>query len=348
MTPCQRRSCGKRYVLGAAGAIAAVAIWRRSRRLGAVAAELRTPQVWMPVSLFGPRSLSAARRLVSFAPKSPLADGVTLRNEHIAVAGDDRPDVRVLIYEPSSRTRPSGALLWFHGGGLVMGTPEQVEGLCSRIAVDLGIVVVSVDYRLAPEHPFPAGLDDCYSALEWVHARSKELGIDTTLVAVGGDSSGGGLAACVAQMTVDRSGPPVCFQLLQYPMLDDRTPVRSGHDAVVWTARSNRWAWQAYLGRPATASGAAPAPEAPPYASAARRDDLAGLAPAWIGVGDIDLFHDECVEYAARLAAAGVECALHVDPGMYHGAETVMPDAPSMKAFLDRLVTALGSALDSK
>ena len=292
------------------------------------------------MSLRGGVSLRAGRRLVALAPAAPLAADVSPRSEMIAV-GSGRPDVRLVVYERPERERPSGALVWIHGGGLVMGAPEGGEGLCSRLAAELGIVVVSVDYRLAPEHPFPAGLEDCYAALEWVHDRAGELGVDRRRVAVGGDSAGGGLAAALAQMAADRGGPAVCFQLLHYPMLDDRTTLRTGLDALVWTMRSNRWAWAAYLGHPPTVT------EQRPYASASRRTDLGGLPPAWIGVGDIDLFHDECVDYAARLRAAGVPCELHVEPGMYHGADQLMPAAPSMRAFLDRLVAALGSAMST-
>ncbi len=293
------------------------------------------------MSLRGPLTLQAGRRLIALAaPAQKLADGVTTRHDVIAAEGG-RPDVRVVVYEHDNRQRPSGALVWIHGGGLVMGTPEQGDGLCSRIAAELGVLVVSVDYRLAPEHPFPNGLDDCYTALEWVHLHADELGVDPNRVAVGGDSAGGGLAAALAQMADDRGGVPVCFQLLQYPMLDDRTALRSGPDALMWSLTSNRWAWAAYLGHPAAAD------EARPYASASRRDDLTGLPPAWIGVGSIDLFHDECVEYANRLRETGVACDLHVEPGMYHAAEQLVPTAPSMRAFVDGLVEALGKAIGS-
>lgn len=325
----------------ASAVLAAVAVSRRSKRLSAVAPDLRTPLVWFPTSVSGPRSLAVARKMLPFAPAAPLVSGVVPRTEFTGV-GDSAGDrnVRVVIYESEHRARPSGALLWIHGGGLVMGTPEQGEGLCSRLATELGIMVVSVDYRLAPEHPFPAGLDDCYAALGWVHRNADILGIDPTRLAVGGDSAGGGLAASLAQVVLDRGGPKLCFQLLQYPMLDDRTALRSGLDGLVWTMRSNRWAWRSYLGHALTA------PEHRPFASPSRRTDLDGLPPAWIGVGSVDLFYDECVDYAARLEAAGVPCDLHIEPGMYHGAETLRPKAPAMIAFLDRLVAALAAGLE--
>ncbi|MEY2521632.1 MAG: hypothetical protein QOJ66_197 [Ilumatobacteraceae bacterium] len=308
---------------------------RRLRLVSRVAPELRHARLYIPMSLRNGMSLRIRRRLPTQA--GPIADGVDVRNENVPGDGG-QSDVRVIVYERGDRTRPSGALVWIHGGGLVMGTAESGNELCSRFAADLGIVVISIDYRLAPEYPFPAGLDDCYTALSWIREHADRLGIDSAKIAVGGDSAGGGLAACLTQLALDRSGPPICFQLLQYPMLDDRTALRTDHDAIVWTKTSNRHSWTAYLAHSISAI------ETRPYASAARRDDLAGLPPAWIGVGDIDLFHDESIEYADRLRAAGVRCELHVVPGMYHGAEHVAPTAPSMQDLLQRMTDALRSA----
>jgi acetyl esterase/lipase len=176
-----------------------------------------------------------------------------------------------------------------------------------------------------------------------VHDEAAALGVDVERIAVGGDSAGGGLAASLTQLVSDRGTPPIRFQLLAYPMLDDRTVVRAeadGLDALFWTPASNRFAWTAYLGHE-------PGKDAePPYAAAARREDLAGLPPAWIGVGDIELFHDEDVDYARRLAGAGVPCELHVEPGMFHAADLVRSGVPSMRTFRDRMVEALGAALD--
>jgi acetyl esterase/lipase len=268
---------------------------------------------------------------------TPVREGIEVRTEH--VTAPDGASIRALVYQRPGRTSPSGALLWIHGGGLIMGTPEVGNDVCSRFADELGIVVVSVDYRLAPEHPFPTGLHDCVAALAWLHQHANDLGVDPARVAVGGDSAGGGLAACVAQVARDRGDLPLCFQLLQYPMLDDRTPLFHELDAVLWTNASNRFAWTAYLGH------APDLIEERPYASASRRADLSGLPPAWIGIGEIDLFHRESVAYAERLRAAGVGCELDVVPGMYHAAERTAPKAPSMQAFTARMVAALGAAV---
>lgn len=326
----------KTFAAAAATIAVAFGVVRRQRLVSRAAPELRHPRLYFPRSLRNDMSLRIGRRLPTQA--GPIADGVDARDEH--VPGDaGQPDVRVIIYERGGRARPSGALVWIHGGGFVMGTAESGNPLCSRFAAELGIVVISIDYRLAPEHPFPAGLDDCYTALSWLGEHADRLGIDSAKIAVGGDSAGGGLAACLTQLALDRNGPPICFQLLQYPMLDDRTALRTGHDAIAWTNTSNRYSWTAYLAHPITAT------ETRLYASAARRADLTGLPAAWIGIGDIDLFHDESIEYADRLRAAGVPCELHVVPGMYHGAEHVAPNAPSMQDLFQRMTAALRSAL---
>ena len=174
----------------------------------------------------------------------------------------------------------------------------------------LGAVVASVYYRLAPEHPYPAALDDCYAALEWLVAQPE---IDSGRVVVSGVSAGGGLAAALALKCVDTGLVDLAGQVLQYPMLDDRTALRSSTSALGWTPEDNRFGWRSYL---ATDPGA---DEVDAYAAPARRTDLAGLPPTWIGVGTADLFHDEDVDYAARLQAAGVPMQLEVIHGAFHG-----------------------------
>jgi acetyl esterase/lipase len=318
----------------AAGAVAGFRfVLARRQSLGAVAHDLRHPLLYVPMNLTSHRLLRVLRRVPAGRPA--LAPGV-------AVDRRTGP-VPVHVYEPRGRRRPSGALLWIHGGGFVAGTPESYHPLCSRIAAELGIVVVSVDYRLAPEHPFPAGLEDTYTALAWLHGHAAELGVYPDRVAIGGDSGGGGLAAALAQLAYDRGELPVRFQLLNYPMLDDRTALRTDHAGTgdfIWTPASNRFAWTAYLGHE-------PRPdESRRYAAAARRADLAGLPPAWIGVGELDLFFAEDVAYAERLSAAGVPCELVVVPGMYHGADSFHDGrVDSMTAFRTGMVEALGRAL---
>lgn len=335
-------------ILAAGAAVGSVVarIVRTERDLAAVAPELRTPLLHLPMDLTSETALALARR--GIARPTSLRAGVSVRSERVpasdASGADGAPEgVRVLVYEAQGRRAgdPSGALVWIHGGGTVMGVPEQAHDTASRVASELGALVVSVDYRLAPEHPFPAGLEDCYAALAWVARHAEELHVDPARIAVGGDSAGGLLAASLAQVARDRGGPALAFQALVYPMLDDRTVLRPPPErpVYVWTPRSNRFGWTAYLGHEPTA-----APERP-YAAPGRTDDLSGLPPAWIGVGDLDLFLEEDLDYAERLEAAGVPCELHVEPGMYHGADAVLPTRPTMRAFRGRVIDALRPAL---
>lgn len=307
------RALGAATAVGTAAALLRTVV-ARHRLVAAVPAELRHPTLYLPLTFSAP-VLWFLRRA---SPRpTALVPGTTVDRRTVR-GRSDQPSVDVLVYEPAGRRRPSGALLWIHGGGFVLGDPVTYHDVCSRYAAELGVSVVSVDYRLAPEHPFPAALDDCYAALRWLHDSAAELGVDPARIAVGGDSAGAGLAATLAQLAHDRAEVDICFQLLIYPMLDDRTVLRTDHAGtgqLVWTPASNRFGWTSYLGRPPAGA------EYRPYAAAARRDDLQGLPPAWIGVGDVDLFHAEDVEYAERLRAAGVPCDLHVVPDLYHGAD---------------------------
>jgi len=315
------------------GASIAWHVRRHAPLLEQVAADLRGPSLAAPLSVKGPATLRLMRRLLS--GESALVEGVEVTEER---AGD----VRVLVYRPQDVPAGAAALLWLHGGGFVMGRPEVDHQHSSWLAAELGIVVVSVDYRLAPEHPFPAGLDDASTALTWTHENAESLGIDPGRIAVGGASAGAGMAAGLAQRAHDEGRVPVAFQLLIYPMLDDRTPVGplGRRPWLVWTAASNRFGWTSYLGRPA--GGA----DAPAYAAAARRPDLAGLPTAWVGVGDVDQFHDEAVHYAERLESAGVSCGLHVVPGMFHGADSSFADtAETTRQFRSSLLAAARAGL---
>jgi acetyl esterase/lipase len=241
--------------------------------------------------------------------------------------------VTVRLFRPAGVPVPAPALLWIHGGGYVIGTAAQDDELCRRFSRELGITVVSVDYRLAPEHPYPAPLEDCYSALAWLAALPS---VDPRRVAIGGASAGGGLAASLAQLAHDRGEVPLAAQLLVYPMIDDRTVDRDGLDNPglrLWNQSSNRFGWSAYL-RDADRDAAVPA----------RRVDLTGLAPAWIGVGSLDLFHDEDLAYAERLRAAGVPCDVEVVTGAFHGFDGVVPKADVSRKFFRSQCDALRQA----
>jgi acetyl esterase/lipase len=233
-------------------------------------------------------------------------------------------------------------VLFLHGGGMCAGSAQLEIEPAARLVQALDAVVVSPNYRLAPENPFPAGLDDCMATLDWMLEHAGDLGIDAARIAVCGTSAGGGLAAAIAQRAFDE-GIPLRAQALVSPMLDDRTALRddlAGKGELTWSPRSNRWAWTAYLGREPRST------DAPPYASPARREDVTGLAAAWIVVGDLETFHDECVSYSEHLQNSGVACELVIVPGMYHTAEGVARHAPSMKNLHAAMVNFLRSYLE--
>ncbi len=233
-------------------------------------------------------------------------------------------------------------MLWMHGGGFLFGTPEFDEIGSIETARELGIVIAAVDYRLAPQYPFPAPLEDCHAALKWLHANAGSLGVIPGRIAVGGSSAGAGLAAGLALMARDRGEVPLVFQLLIYPMLDDRTVLRtdlSDDNLRLWDTASNRYGWTSYL---AAAPGG---PDVSPYAAPARCADLKGLPPGWMGVGSFDLFHDEDLAYAKRLSEAGVPCEVRVVEAAYHGFDAVSRKAPVSRAFRASYLEALKHAL---
>jgi triacylglycerol lipase len=252
-----------------------------------------------------------------YAPRAD--DGVT--RDVVLVPGEKAdPDVRILLFKPENPPAASGlpAVIYIHGGGYVSGKADLYEDWCRHLVRELGAVVISVDYRKAPEAPYPAAIDDCYAALRWLHGSAATLGIDPARIAVEGVSAGGGLAASLAILARDRGEFPLAFQLLDYPMLDDRTgrgdaPREPFAGDYVWTYEGNAFGWGALLG---DSVGTA---DVSPYAAAARATDLAGLAPVFIGVGALDPLMRENVDYAVRLMHAGVPTELAVYPGAYHG-----------------------------
>ncbi len=216
-----------------------------------------------------------------------------------------------------------------HGGGFVIGSVEAEHAGAALMAIDSGAVVVSVEYRLAPEHPYPAGLHDCYAALAFLHAEAGALGVDPERLALCGASAGGGLAAATALLARDLGGPPVCFQMLHIPELDDRleTPsMRAFVDSPLWNRPLAVQSWKAYLG---DLSGAA---DVPPYAAPARAGDLSGLPPAYVSTAENDPLRDEGITYALRLLQAGVSVELHQFPGTFHGSALVTTAAVSRRA----------------
>ncbi len=263
-----------------------------------------------------------------------------------AVASEDRmapgpagaPDIRVRIYRPVDATGTLPGIYFIHGGGMILGNIEEEDAVASAICEHIDAVVVSVEYRLAPENPHPAPAEDCYAGLTWMAAHAAELGFDPDRLAVYGGSAGGGLTIATTLLARDRGGPPVRFQMPIYPMIDDRNETPSSHeitDIGLWDRAGNIEAWQWYLG------------DGKPdqYAAPARAEDLSGLPPTFIDVGTVDLFRDEDIAFAQRLMQAGVPTELHVNPGAYHAAEVFAPQSPLAERIWARRYEALRRGL---
>jgi len=288
-------------------------------KLAMVAPELVGALEFFPDLDFS-KGLDAFRQPFDVASRPPLPPelAAVACSERFVPGLDGAPEVRVLHYAPPADARGSRpAVLHIHGGGYVLGAPEMNDAMNRQTALAHDCVVVSVDYRLAPETAWPGALQDCHAALRWMAGHAAELGIDPSRIAVAGESAGGGHAAALALYARDRGGPAICQLVLDAPMLDDRTGTTSDPHphcgAFVWTPEKNRFGWSSLLG--VEAGG----PDVPEAAVPARATDLAGLPPTCIVVGALDLFLEENLEWTRRLARAGVPAELHVIPGAYHG-----------------------------
>lgn len=303
--------------------------------------ELRPILEQIPPLDLGMDNLHAVRS-AQFPPARP-APAVQPHDRHIR-GGEGNPALRLVVLDPAPTRSNKPAILHIHGGGLVVGKPEVAIVELQQLSAELGALVVSVDYRLAPEHPFPAGLNDAYAALEWLHGATGELGIDPRRIAVMGESAGAGLATAVSLRARDRGELPIRFQLLRYPMLDDRTVLSTPPSHVgrfIWNARSNAFGWHSALGRMPVMNSA------PAEAVPARASHLGGLPPTWIGVGTLDLFAEESVQFATRLRAEGVPVEMSVVPGAYHGFDAMVPQARVSAGFIASWKSALHRALNA-
>jgi acetyl esterase/lipase len=309
--------------------------------------ELRSLVQRLPADrAFDLNNMSAARarmkKLVAELLGSlPPVEGVTSQDQFVpGPQGGDQ--VRVRVYRSNDQRNKLPGLFWIHGGGYVVGDIDQDDRLMKQFVKRIDCVAVSVDYRLAPEYPFPAPVEDCYAGLKWLFAHADELGVEPSRIAIGGASAGGGLTAGLALLARDRREVQVAFQLLIYPMIDDRNATPASYaitDPRVWNRESNRLGWKAYLGRDGGES------DVSPYAAAARATDLTNLPRAYISVGTLDLFIDENIEYAQRLIQAGVATELHVYPGAFHGFDLFAPSAKVSKQFKADRDNALRRAL---
>ena len=273
----------------------------------------------------------------------PVIPGVVTEDRTIPGPKGD-PDIPVRIYQPEKRSGLLPAMLWIHGGGYMVGSLDQEDFTAKQFTKVAECVILSVDYRLAPENPFPAPLEDCYAALKWLAGHAKELGVDRARIAIGGASAGGGLAAGLALLTRDRAEVDIIFQLLVYPMINDCNIVPANDtlpDTIFWTREANLIGWRSYLGCEPGSKGVSY------HASASRATNLEGLPPTYIAVGDLDLFAQEDIEYAGRLIAAGIPTELHVYPGGCHAFDMLVPGSTISKTFLGDMHRALKRALHS-
>jgi acetyl esterase/lipase len=264
-----------------------------------------------PVGDVAARREIDARVIRVFIPTIPTVSDVDVATYE--TSGADGASIPMTLFAPAGAPT-DGLVLYIHGGGMIMGSVDEYVPVLRFLASRSKTALLAVDYRLAPEHPHPAPVDDCYAALRWAAENAPSLGYDPARIAIAGDSAGGGLTAATALLARDRGGPPVKLQVLIYPMLDDRTvsPPANGPSELTWSYADNATGWGALLGSSAGAE------QVSPYAAPARAESLVGLPPAYVMVGTLDIFRDEDIEYAARLAASGVPTELHVYPSAPH------------------------------
>lgn len=360
----------KRVALSALASVAAaVAVSKgkqyldRRRALPNVPPELRHSRLFFPISAsnrFNNRLIAlllnrpsllpegVANLKYEVSPDTPISDSAIRERWHEIFSDYESLQAGVPIseyvpVESSEQNKgslpaliaPKGVILWFHGGGLIAGSYDEGDEYCGKLAQDTQCTLLSVQYRLAPDYPFPYPLLDCATALLHAHQKAQDLGVP---LVIAGMSAGGGLAAATAQVAADL-GIPVAFQALIYPMLDSETGrvKLPGKGDFLWTPSANRYGWKSYLKDIELIYDS----HIRTYCVPARREDFASLAPAWIGCGDLDLFYDESVKYHEQLEDAGVESIFYDVPGMYHAADGLAPEAESMKRFYASMVNAI-------
>jgi acetyl esterase/lipase len=284
-----------------------------------------------PVGDVATRRTNAAETFAYFTSVSTPVEDVS-RADHRTTARDGTPiELRWFTKDGA----PSGpAVYYIHGGGMILGSLDLYDALIKEYVSASGVPTLAAEYRLAPEHPHPTPVHDCYSGLVWLAEHAAELGVDPRRIAIMGDSAGGGLAAATALMARDRGAPALARQILVYPMLDDRTtsPDPALVPFLTWTYDDNVTGWSALLGETVGTD------DVPAFAAPARAFDVSGLPPTYVDVGELDIFRDEDITYARRLAGSGTPVELHVHPGAPHAFEAFAPDADvSRRARADRI-----------
>lgn len=260
----------------------------------------------------------------------PAPDDVTV--EDLVINGGAGQPMPVRVYRKTANSVGGAVLLYLHGGGMIMGNLETHDGICRTYASTTGLTVVGVEYRVAPEHPFPAPLDDCFAALCWIASQDgASRGFDGDRVVVGGESAGGGLAAAVALRTRDEGGPRLVGLMLAYPMLDDRSYEEDAEleEHALWRYDDHLTAWSCYLG--------GKEPDASGYAAPLRASDLSGLPPTYLDCGELDVFRQENLEFVLRLLGTRTRVEMHLHPAVPHAFEVFAPHARvSRRAIADR------------
>ncbi|HEV2569551.1 MAG TPA: alpha/beta hydrolase [Sphingomonas sp.] len=287
----------------------------------------------LPQVALSAETLPALRSRETALPLPPVVPNAVIRRDTTIAGPGGAADVPLVIYTPPG-AGPFPCIYHMHGGGYVSGSAGILEFVHRPISEQLGCVIVSVDYRLAPETSFPGNIEDCYAGLAWTFNHAGELNVDVGRIGLMGESAGGGLAAALALLVRDRGEYQVTFQLLTYPMLDDRTCIADPHPFAgefLWTPPNNLFSWTALLGDEPGGSGVSA------YAAPARATDLSGLPPTFIMTGALDLFVDENIEYARRLIRAGIPTELHVYPGAFHAFDALPTAYVGARAREDRL-----------
>jgi acetyl esterase/lipase len=277
--------------------------------------------------VFDLRDLEGTRvgvRTFAEAIAAQIPDEPSVSVEEVQAPRSDGSTLAIRLLRPTGAAGPLPVLVWFHGGGQVLGYAAQDDPILKHLVLEVGCIVASVEYRLAPEAPAPAAAEDGLLAYRWLRSQATALGIDAARVALAGQSGGGGIAAATALMIRDQGEPAPLFQALSYPMLDDRNTTASSHEVTdigIWDRATNILAWNLVLGDRAGAD------DVPPYSAPARATDLTGLPPTFIAAAELDVFRDEDLTYATRLQASGVPVELHLYPGAYHAWDLFAPEA---------------------
>lgn len=289
-----------------------------------------------------PEFLPAMREGMSqMRPPVVIDEEVSFKDE--IIVGPDANPLPLRIYRPVTATETLPVLLWIHGGGYILGSIDDNDELCVRFVKEANCVVVSVDYRLAPEHPYPAPIEDCYAALKWIADNAETLNVDSNRIGVAGASAGGGLTAALTLLARDRQYPSLCFQAPLYPMIDDRNNSPSTNEVkegFVWNQKTNEAGWKMYLGE---LSGT---DNIPAYAAPARAEDFSNLPFTYTCVGQLDPFRSETLTYVTKLAEAGVDVEFHLYPGAYHGFESINPNASIAVRAMNEYIQAVKTGFE--